>query len=144
MGEQVKLTTLDVPSIIVHTMITYSMISTPGQCSPELGRALRLFEQLINDPKNHCRLAEGARLLGEQRVCRINVDIDLGQNTVLYCLEGERLSTALTVVSLTRRFTYVHLCNCTFYIRVPNIASHPPNHPCWLLHVHVCNTQHTR
>ena len=85
------------------------MISTPGQCSPELGRALRLFEQLINDPKNYCRLAEGARLLGEQRVCRIDVDIHFGSNTVLYCLEGEKLSTALTeiskMVSLTRRFT---------------------------------------
>ena len=94
---------------------SYSLMRIP-QCSQGLTRALHLFEQLINDPESYCWLAEGARLLGQQRVCRINVDIHFGQNTVLYCLEGEKLNTALMeiskMVSLARSLPTVYLSNC--------------------------------
>ena len=69
------------------------------QCSPELKGALSRFEWLLNNPESYCQLADGARILGEKRVCRIDIDIHFAQSTVLHCLEGEKLSTALQEIS---------------------------------------------
>ena len=76
------------------------------QCSAELKRALSLFEKLLNNPDSYCQLADGARILGEKRVCRIDVDIHF-DSYVLYCLEGEKLSTALQKIFEMVRVSFI-------------------------------------
>ena len=66
-----------------------------------------LFEELLDSPESYWKLADGARILGERRVCRIDVDIHFSSNTVLYCLEGEKLKTALQEISkMVRVYKY--------------------------------------
>ena len=79
--------------------ITSRLLIHMLQSSKELKRALSLFEKLLSNSDSYCQLADGARILGEKRVCRIDVNIHFGQSTVLYCLEGEELTTALQEIS---------------------------------------------
>ena len=67
------------------------------QASPALGSALRSFEVCVSDERSVSRMAEAARILGEKRVCRVEVDAILP--VVFFCLEREELQTALRELS---------------------------------------------
>ena len=57
-------------------------------------------------------MAEAARMLGEKRVCKVDVEMVVGLSVVFYCLEREELHTALRdlshIVSL-RTISSVHV-----------------------------------
>ena len=80
----------------------------PPQASPSLRSALQAFEWMLTDTSSSCRMAEVARLLGEKRVCKVDVDVCL--SVVFYCLEREELQTALRelakIVSLWKAFLF--------------------------------------
>ena len=70
---------------------------THSQVSPALRNSLLSFESVLSDTSSSCRVAEAARILGEKRVCK--VDVDLALSVVFYCLEREELQTALRELS---------------------------------------------
>jgi hypothetical protein len=61
--------------------------------SPALKSALASFQRCLGSIGSSCRMAEAARILGEKRVCKVEVDVCLP--VVFYCLEREELQTAL-------------------------------------------------
>lgn len=65
--------------------------------SPGLRSALQAFEYFLHDTRSSCRMAEAARMLGEKRVCKVDVDVCI--SVVFYCLEREELQTALRELS---------------------------------------------
>lgn len=71
-------------------------------------------------------MAEAARILGEKRVCK--VDVDMALSVVFYCLEREELQTALRelshIVSLTQEPMWIFLNSLSSLSQAPSrIAS---------------------
>lgn len=81
-------------SVVWHCIL-YFLSST--QASPGLRSALQAFEYFLHDTRSSCRMAEAARMLGEKRVCKVDVDVCI--SVVFYCLEREELQTALRELS---------------------------------------------
>ena len=122
------------PSLTVSPSLPPSL-PPPPQASPSLRSALQAFEWMLTDTSSSCRMAEVARLLGEKRVCKVDVDVCL--SVVFYCLEREELQTALRelakIVSLWKAFLFpCGSCGffCTFYCFVLSLLpSLPPSLP---------------
>ena len=64
------------------------------QVSPGVKQLLSSFESLLADPSSGSRMAEIARMLGEKRMCRLEVDLFTLPVTI-YSVEHEPLQEAL-------------------------------------------------
>lgn len=80
---------------VAHCILYFLSFSL--QASPGLRSALQAFEYFLHDTRSSCRMAEAARMLGEKRVCKVDVDVCI--SVVFYCLEREELQTALRELS---------------------------------------------
>lgn len=91
---------------VAHCILYFLSFSI--QASPGLRSALQAFEYFLHDTRSSCRMAEAARMLGEKRVCKVDIDVCI--SVVFYCLEREELQTALRelsrIVSNTCRLDY--------------------------------------
>lgn len=95
-------------SVVWHCILYLLSFST--QASPGLRSALQAFEYFLHDTRSSCRMAEAARMLGEKRVCKVDVDVCI--SVVFYCLEREELQTALRELSRivsTSMYMFVYL-----------------------------------
>lgn len=93
-------------------------IFTLLQISPGVTSLLRSFEKLLIDPTSVFRMAELARMLGERRLCKLQVDIMSLVHTT-YCIEHEKLEDVL------RHFREM----VSFSLFFNGILSSLPTHP---------------
>jgi hypothetical protein len=92
---------LDVMAVreIYTSLVTPCIARDRSWASPALRNSLCLFEGFLADAWSSCRMAEAARILGEKRVCKVEVCVAYSLSVVFYCLEREELQTALRDLS---------------------------------------------
>jgi hypothetical protein len=111
----------------IYSKVVLPCIGRDGAwASPALRHALQSFERFLRDINSSCKMAEAARILGEKRVCK--VDVDLCLRVVFYCLEREELQTALRelsqiVPSRISQIWTVQSATTGDYMRVGDIAT---------------------
>lgn len=69
-----------------------------AQISPGVGQLLQSFTDLIQLPSSVFKMAEIARIFGEKRLCRMEVDYLGLQVLDIFCVEHELVLTALTSI----------------------------------------------
>ena len=101
------------------TRFNYSFLSPslPLQISPQITRMLAAVEGILTGPGSHSRMAEVARVLGERRLCRMDVTLAFNGGVLIeptvFCVEQEIVAQALQpireIVSCPAKEAY-HTC----------------------------------
>ena len=74
---------------VFSNFVSFSLQASPGIC-----QVLGAVEALFNDSTRGSRVAELARIIGEKRVCKIELEV-VTLPVIVYCIEHELLESAL-------------------------------------------------